>query len=67
MTDPRGVSETRLAIESHRAPAPGSPTRSGRVLLVLDTIDPLAAMRALAAPATPEAATVARDRATRVE
>ena len=62
MTDPRGVAETRLAIVSQQR-APGISTPHGRVLLVLDTIDPLAALRAVAAP--PESPTVTCERAVR--
>jgi serine/threonine protein kinase len=61
-TDSRGVAETRLAIESTcadstpRALAPmpacatANPLSFGRVLLIVDNIDPLAAIQALATP-----------------
>ena len=67
LTDSRGVAETRLAIESPctcttpPAPAPTRGTagaRRGRVLLVVDDIDPLAALRALATPAAANATSV---------
>jgi hypothetical protein len=47
LTDSHGAAETRLAIES---PCAASAPRCGRVLLIVEDIDPLAAMRALATP-----------------